>query len=326
MLFGGATMEILEVIELKKYFNTKAEFLQKSCVVKAVDNVSFKIMEGEILGLVGESGCGKTTCGKTVLKIYEPDSGKILFRGEDITRLGRREMRSYRTKMGIVYQDPFGSLDPRMTVGSIISEPMEIHNLYPKSERHDKIKEIMEKVGLTSEQMNRYPHEFSGGQRQRIGIARTLALNPEFVVADEPVSALDVSIQAQILNLMQDLQKEFGFTYLFITHDLSVIKHICDRVGVMYVGKIVEMAPKKALFKNPKHPYAEALLSAVPSVNPKIRQKHIILEGDVPSPINPPSGCRFHERCFKKIGKICETKEPELIEVGKNHFVACHLY
>jgi len=319
-------MEILEVIELKKYFNTKAEFLQKSCVVKAVDNVSFKIMEGEILGLVGESGCGKTTCGKTVLKIYEPDSGKILFRGEDITRLGRREMRSYRTKMGIVYQDPFGSLDPRMTVGSIISEPMEIHNLYPKSERHDKIKEIMEKVGLTSEQMNRYPHEFSGGQRQRIGIARTLALNPEFVVADEPVSALDVSIQAQILNLMQDLQKEFGFTYLFITHDLSVIKHICDRVGVMYVGKIVEMAPKKALFKNPKHPYAEALLSAVPSVNPKIRQKHIILEGDVPSPINPPSGCRFHERCFKKIGKICETKEPELIEVGKNHFVACHLY
>jgi len=319
-------MEILEVIELKKYFNTKAEFLQKSCVVKAVDNVSFKIMEGEILGLVGESGCGKTTCGKTVLKIYEPDSGKILFRGEDITHLGRREMRSYRTKMGIVYQDPFGSLDPRMTVGSIISEPMEIHNLYPKSERHDKIKEIMEKVGLTSEQMNRYPHEFSGGQRQRIGIARTLALNPEFVVADEPVSALDVSIQAQILNLMQDLQKEFGFTYLFITHDLSVIKHICDRVGVMYVGKIVEIAPKKALFKNPKHPYTEALLSAVPSVNPKIRQKHIILEGDVPSPINPPSGCRFHERCFKKIGKICETKEPELIEVGKNHFVACHLY
>ncbi len=319
-------MEILEVIELKKYFNTKAEFLQKSCVVKAVDNVSFKIMEGEILGLVGESGCGKTTCGKTVLKIYEPDSGKIIFRGDDITHLGRKEMRSYRTKMGIVYQDPFGSLDPRMTVGSIISEPMEIHNLYPKSERDDKVKEIMEKVGLTSEQMNRYPHEFSGGQRQRIGIARTLALNPEFVVADEPVSALDVSIQAQILNLMQDLQKEFGFTYLFITHDLSVIKHICDRVGVMYVGKMVEMAPKKALFKNPKHPYTEALLSAVPSVNPKVRQKHIILEGDVPSPINPPSGCRFHERCFKKIGKICETKEPELIEVGKNHFVACHLY
>ena len=319
-------MEILEVIELKKYFNTKAEFLQKSCVVKAVDNVSFKIMEGEILGLVGESGCGKTTCGKTVLKIYEPDSGKIIFRGDDITHLGRKEMRSYRTKMGIVYQDPFGSLDPRMTVGSIISEPMEIHNLYPKSERDDKVKEIMEKVGLTSEQMNRYPHEFSGGQRQRIGIARTLALNPEFVVADEPVSALDVSIQAQILNLMQDLQKEFGFTYLFITHDLSVIKHICDRVGVMYVGKIVEMAPKKALFKNPKHPYTEALLSAVPSVNPKVRQKHIILEGDVPSPINPPSECRFHERCFKKIGKICETKEPELIEVGKNHFVACHLY
>lgn len=319
-------MEILEIIELKKYFRTKAEFLQKSCVVRAVDNVSFKIMEGEVLGLVGESGCGKTTCGKTVLKIYEPDSGKIIFKGEDITNLKREEMRKYRTKMGIVYQDPFGSLDPRMTVGSIISEPMEIHNLYPKAERADKVLEIMEKVGLTAEQMNRYPHEFSGGQRQRIGIARTLALNPEFVVADEPVSALDVSIQAQILNLMQDLQKEFQFTYLFITHDLSVIKHICDRVGVMYVGKIVEMAPKKELFKNPKHPYTEALLSAVPSVNPKARTKHIILEGDVPSPINPPSGCRFHERCFKKIGKICETKEPGLIEVGKNHCVACHLY
>ncbi|HII94705.1 MAG TPA: dipeptide ABC transporter ATP-binding protein [Candidatus Methanofastidiosum sp.] len=319
-------MEILEVIELKKYFHTKAEFLKKSDIVRAVDNVSFKIMEGEILGLVGESGCGKTTCGKTILKIYEPDSGKILFRGEDITNLKRNEMREYRKRMGIVYQDPFGSLDPRMTVGSIISEPMEIHNLYPKKDREEKVQEILEKVGLTSEQMNRYPHEFSGGQRQRIGIARTLAVNPEFVVADEPVSALDVSIQAQILNLMQDLQNEFGFTYLFITHDLSVIKHICDRVAVMYVGKIVEMAPKKELFKNPLHPYTEALLSAVPTVNPKLRRKEIILEGDVPSPINPPTGCRFHERCFKKIGKICETKEPELIESGKNHFVACHLY
>ncbi|NPV49774.1 MAG: dipeptide ABC transporter ATP-binding protein [Candidatus Methanofastidiosum sp.] len=319
-------MEILEIIELKKYFNTKAEFLKKPDVIKAVDNVSFKIMEGEILGLVGESGCGKTTCGKTILKIYEPDGGKIIFRGEDITHLKREEMRAYRRKMGIVYQDPFGSLDPRMTVGSIISEPMDIHNLYPKADREKKVLEIMEKVGLTPEQINRYPHEFSGGQRQRIGLARTLAVNPEFVVADEPVSALDVSIQAQILNLMQDLQKEFGFTYLFITHDLSVIKHICDRVAVMYVGKIVEMAPKKELFKNPLHPYTEALLSAVPTVNPKLRKKEIILQGDVPSPINPPSGCRFHERCFKKIGKICETKEPPLVESGKNHFVACHLY
>jgi len=319
-------MEILEVIELKKYFKTKAEFLKKSDIIKAVDNVSFKIMEGEILGLVGESGCGKTTCGKTVLKIYEPDGGKIIFRGEDITNLNRNEMREYRKKMGIVYQDPFGSLDPRMTVGSIISEPMEIHNLYPKKDMEEKVLEIMEKVGLTSEQINRYPHEFSGGQRQRIGIARTLALNPEFVVADEPVSALDVSIQAQILNLMQDLQREFDFTYLFITHDLSVIKHICDRVAIMYVGKIVEMAPKKELFKKPLHPYTEALLSAVPTVNPKLRRKEIILQGDVPSPINPPTGCRFHERCFKKIGKICETKEPPLVESGKNHFVACHLY
>jgi len=268
----------------------------------------------------------KNNMWKTILKIYEPDSGKIIYRGDDITNLSRSEMRKYRKKMSIIYQDPFGSLDPRMTIGGIISEPMEVHNLYSKREREKKVIELMEKVGLTSEQINRYPHEFSGGQRQRIGIARALAVNPEFIVADEPVSALDVSIQAQILNLMQDLQKEFGFTCLFITHDLSVIKHICDRVAVMYVGKIVEIAPKKELFTNPKHPYTEALLSAVPVPNPKIKRKEIILEGDVPSPINPPSGCRFHERCFKKIGEVCETKEPELKKVGKGHYVACHLY
>jgi len=319
-------MTLLEIQELKKYFNIGGGLLKKPDVVKAVDNVSFKIEEGEILGLVGESGCGKTTCGKTILKIYEPDSGKIIYRGDDITNLSRSEMRKYRKKMSIIYQDPFGSLDPRMTIGGIISEPMEVHNLYSKREREKKVIELMEKVGLTSEQINRYPHEFSGGQRQRIGIARALAVNPEFIVADEPVSALDVSIQAQILNLMQDLQKEFGFTCLFITHDLSVIKHICDRVAVMYVGKIVEIAPKKELFTNPKHPYTEALLSAVPVPNPKIKRKEIILEGDVPSPINPPSGCRFHERCFKKIGEVCETKEPELKKVGKGHYVACHLY
>ncbi|MCK4310965.1 MAG: ABC transporter ATP-binding protein, partial [Methanomicrobia archaeon] len=219
--------------------------MKKPEVVKAVDNVSFTIEEGEILGLVGESGCGKTTCGKTILKLYEPNSGKILYRGDDITHLNRSQMRKYRRKMSIIYQDPFGSLDPRMTVGGIVSEPMEVHKLYPKKEREKKVLELMEMVGLTAEQMNRYPHEFSGGQRQRIGIARTLAVDPEFIIADEPVSALDVSIQAQILNLMQDLQKELKFTCLFITHDLSVIKHICDRVAVMYVGKIVEMAPKK---------------------------------------------------------------------------------
>jgi len=319
-------MTLLEIQELKKYFNIGGGLLKKPDILKAVDNVSFKIEEGEILGLVGESGCGKTTCGKTILKIYEPDSGKIIYRGDDITNLSRSEMRKYRKKMSIIYQDPFGSLDPRMTIGGIISEPMEVHNLYSKREREKKVIELMEKVGLTSEQINRYPHEFSGGQRQRIGIARALAVNPEFIVADEPVSALDVSIQAQILNLMQDLQKEFGFTCLFITHDLSVIKHICDRVAVMYVGKIVEIAPKKELFTNPKHPYTEALLSAVPVPNPKIKRKEIILEGDVPSPINPPSGCRFHERCFKKIGELCETKEPELKKVGKDHYVACHLY
>ena len=319
-------MTLLEIQELKKYFNIGGGLLKKPDILKAVDNVSFKIEEGEILGLVGESGCGKTTCGKTILKIYEPDSGKIIYRGDDITNLSRSEMRKYRKKMSIIYQDPFGSLDPRMTIGGIISEPMEVHNLYSKREREKKVIELMEKVGLTSEQINRYPHEFSGGQRQRIGIARALAVNPEFIVADEPVSALDVSIQAQILNLMQDLQKEFGFTCLFITHDLSVIKHICDRVAVMYVGKIVEIAPKKELFTNPKHPYTEALLSAVPVPNPKIKRKEIILEGDVPSPINPPSGCRFHERCFKKIGEVCEIKEPELKKVGKGHYVACHLY
>ncbi|MCK4433084.1 MAG: ABC transporter ATP-binding protein [Methanomicrobia archaeon] len=319
-------MTLLEIKELKKYFNIGGGFMKKPEVVKAVDNVSFTIEEGEILGLVGESGCGKTTCGKTILKLYEPNSGKILYRGDDITHLNRSQMRKYRRKMSIIYQDPFGSLDPRMTVGGIVSEPMEVHKLYPKKEREKKVLELMEMVGLTAEQMNRYPHEFSGGQRQRIGIARTLAVDPEFIIADEPVSALDVSIQAQILNLMQDLQKELKFTCLFITHDLSVIKHICDRVAVMYVGKIVEMAPKKELFNNPKHPYTEALLSAVPVPNPKIKRKEILLEGDVPSPINPPSGCRFHPRCFKKVGKICETKEPELKDAGKKHYVACHLY
>jgi len=316
-------MVMLEIEGLKKYFYVGGGFLKKPKVSRAVDDVSFIIEEGETLGLVGESGCGKTTCGKTILKLYEPDGGKITFRGEDITHLNRSEMRKYRCDMSIIYQDPFGSLDPRMNIGGIISEPMEVHNLYSKSEREDKVTEIMEKVGLTPEQINRYPHEFSGGQRQRIGIARALAVDPDFIVADEPVSALDVSIQAQILNLMQDLQKEFGFTYLFITHDLSVIKHICDRIAVMYVGKIVEMAEKSQLFNNPLHPYTEALLSAVPVPNPKFKRKEIILTGDVPSTTNPPSGCRFHPRC--PIAKeICSQKEPDFIDKGNRHFAACH--
>ncbi|MBU7032458.1 MAG: ABC transporter ATP-binding protein [Theionarchaea archaeon] len=316
-------MVMLEIEGLKKYFHVGGGFLKKPKVSRAVDDVSFIIEEGETLGLVGESGCGKTTCGKTILKLYEPDGGKITFRGEDITHLNRSEMRKYRRDMSIIYQDPFGSLDPRMNIGGIISEPMEVHNLYPKSEREDKVMEIMEKVGLTPEQINRYPHEFSGGQRQRIGIARALAVDPDFIVADEPVSALDVSIQAQILNLMQDLQKEFGFTYLFITHDLSVIKHICDRIAVMYVGKIVEMTEKSQLFDNPLHPYTEALLSAVPVPNPRFKRKEIILTGDVPSTTNPPPGCRFHPRC-PIAKKICSQKEPEFIDKGNGHFAACH--
>lgn len=317
-------MKLLEIEELVKYFYVGGGLLKKPEINRAVDSVSFAIDEGETLGLVGESGCGKTTCGKTILKLYEPNSGKIIYKGEDITYLNRSQMRKHRREMSIIYQDPFGSLDPRMSVGGIISEPMEVHDLYPKKEREEKVVEIMGKVGLTPEQMNRYPHEFSGGQRQRIGIARSLAVDPEFIVADEPVSALDVSIQAQILNLMQDLQKEFGFTYLFVTHDLSVIKHICDRVAVMYVGKIVEMASKKELFSDPKHPYTEALLSAVPVPNPRMKERGIILRGEVPSTTNPPSGCRFHPRCWLA-EEICSEKEPVYEDKGGGHFAACHI-
>ncbi|MGD2250027.1 MAG: ABC transporter ATP-binding protein [Candidatus Methanofastidiosia archaeon] len=316
-------MTLLEIDDLVKYFEVGGGLFTKPDLNRAVDHVSFTIDEGETLGLVGESGCGKTTCGKTILKLYEPNGGKIIYGGEDITFLSRKEMRKYRRQMSIIYQDPFGSLDPRMTVGGIISEPMEVHNLYSEEEREDKVIEIMEKVGLTREQINRYPHEFSGGQRQRIGIGRALAVDPEFIVADEPVSALDVSIQAQILNLMQDLQDEFGFTYLFITHDLSVIKHICDRVAVMYVGKTVELAENDELFDNPLHPYTEALLSAVPVPNPEFKRKEIILKGDVPSTTHPPSGCRFHPRCMYA-KDICAQKEPVFEDKGRGHFVACH--
>ena len=316
-------MKLLEVQGLKKYFPVGGGMLKKPEMNRAVDDVSFVIEEGETLGLVGESGCGKTTCGKTILKLYEPNGGKILFKGEDITFLNRKEMRKYRQDMSIIYQDPYGSLDPRMSVGGIIAEPMEVHNLYSKQEREEKVQELMEKVGLTPEQMNRYPHEFSGGQRQRIGIARSLAVDPDFVVADEPVSALDVSIQAQILNLMQDLQREFEFTILFVTHDLSVIKHISNRVAVMYVGKIVEMTSRKELFAHQLHPYTEALLSAVPVPNPKFRRKEIILKGDVPSTTRPPSGCRFHTRCMYAKG-ICSEQEPVFEDKGGGHFVACH--
>jgi len=317
--------KLIEVKNLKKWFWTGGVLLGKKEAVRAVDDVSFYIKKREVLGLVGESGCGKTTCGKVILKIVDPTAGSIYFDGHDITHLERKEMIKLRRKMMIIYQDPFGSLDPRMTVGATIAEPIEVHNIASKKEKEKKVIEIMGKVGLTPDQVNRYPHEFSGGQRQRIGIARALATNPEFIVADEPVSALDVSIQAQIINLLQDLQKEFGLTLLFIAHDLSVIKHISDRVAVMYLGKIVEMAPKKELFDNSKHPYTEALLSAIPIPNPRLRKKGTILMGDVPSPINLPPGCRFHTRC-RYVKSICRENEPELKDIGNGHLTACHLF
>ncbi|MEA1939789.1 MAG: oligopeptide/dipeptide ABC transporter ATP-binding protein [Candidatus Caldatribacteriota bacterium] len=317
--------KLIEVNNLKKWFLTGGSTYKKRESVKAVDGVSLYIEKKEILSLVGESGCGKTTCGKTILRILNPTGGNIFFNGQDVTHLRKKEMLKYRKRMMIIYQDPFGSLDPRMTIGATIAEPMEVHNIVPKKEREEKIIEIMEKVGLLPDQINRYPHEFSGGQRQRIGIARALATNPEFLVADEPVSALDVSIQAQIINLLKDLQKEFGLTLLFVAHDLSVVKHISDRVAVMYLGKIVETAPKKELFDNPQHPYTKALLSAIPAPDPKLRKTGQILTGDVPSPINPPSGCRFHTRC-PYVKKICKEEEPKLACTKNDHYVACHLF
>ena len=316
---------MIEVKNLKKWFMTGGVRFGKKEAVRAVDDVSFSIKKGEVLGLVGESGCGKTTCGKVILRILDPTAGNIYFDGHDITHLKRREMKQFRKRMMIIYQDPFGSLDPRMTIRKTIAEPMVVHNIIPKKKKEERVVEIMRKVGLTPDQMNRYPHEFSGGQRQRIGIARALATNPDFIVADESVSALDVSIQAQILNLLQDLQKEFKITLLFIAHDLSVIKHISDRVAVMYLGKIVEMAPKKELFDDTKHPYTKALLSAIPVPNPKLRKKGRILMGDVPSPINPPSGCRFHPRCTHRMD-ICDKEIPLLKEQNKDQLVACYLY
>jgi peptide/nickel transport system ATP-binding protein/oligopeptide transport system ATP-binding protein len=316
---------LIEVQNLKKWFWAGSAFGGPKQAVRAVDDVSFSIARREILGLVGESGCGKTTCGKVILRIHEPTSGRILYGSEDITHIKRKDLIRLKEKMMIIYQDPFGSLDPRMTIGRAIAEPMEVHKTFSRNERIEKVKDLMEKVGLSSDQVNRYPHEFSGGQRQRIGIARALATDPEFVVADESVSALDVSIQAQIINLLKDLQEEFGLTMLFIAHDLSVIKHISDRVAVMYVGKLVETAPKGTLFSNPKHPYTIALLSAIPVPDPKKKKKGQILMGDVPSPVNPPSGCRFHTRC-PHVMPICRQTEPPMIALSDSHRVACYLY
>jgi len=318
---------LVEVKDLKKYFWMGSGPFKKKEAIKAVDNVSFYIKKKEILGLVGESGCGKTTCGKLILRLIEPTAGSIYFEGHNISHLKQKNMKEDRKKMMIIYQDPYGSLDPRMTIGATIAEPLEVHKLFStKEEKENRIIELMDKVGLTPDQINRYPHEFSGGQRQRIGIARALATNPIFIVADEPVSALDVSIQAQIINLLKDLQKDFGLTLLFITHDLSVIKQISDRVVVMYAGKIVELAPTDELFKKQFHPYTKTLVAAIPVPNPLLRTQAVELKGEVPSLIHPPSGCRFHPRCSKCDGVSCSETEPVLKEVEKNHFVACHLY
>jgi len=317
--------KLIEVKNLKKWFYVGKVVAGKREALRAVDGVSFFINNKEVLGLVGESGCGKTTCGKMLLRIIDPTSGSIFFDNEEITYLAKQKMKRFRRRMMIIYQDPFGSLDPRMRIGKAISEPLEVHNIGTPHEREERVAELMEKVGLSPDQISRYPHEFSGGQRQRIGIARALATNPEFIVADESVSALDVSIQAQIINLLKELQEEFGLTLLFVAHDLSVVKHICDRVAVMYLGKIMELADKKSLFSNPKHPYTQALLSAIPIPDPTKRKEQEILMGDVPSPVNPPTGCRFHTRC-PQVMDICKQEEPPLREVKPGYHVACHLY
>jgi len=316
---------LLEVKHLKKYFPIKGGVFSKTIGhVYAVDDVSFALHRGETLGLVGESGCGKSTTGRTILRLIEPTAGEIHFEDQNITELGKSEMRALRREMQIIFQDPYASLNPRMTIGSIIGEPLEIHKIAKGAEKEERVATLLQKVGLRAEDMRKYPHEFSGGQRQRIGIARALALNPKLIICDEPVSALDVSIQAQVLNLLGDLQEEFGLSYLFIAHNLNVVEHISNRVAVMYLGKIVELASDKELYENPQHPYTEALLSAVPIPDPTVKKKRIILQGDVPSPINPPSGCHFHTRCPYK-EKICEEVEPVFKDIGGGHWVACHL-
>jgi oligopeptide transport system ATP-binding protein len=316
---------LLEVKNLKKYFPIKKGIISRVVAnVKAVDGVDFTVKKGETLGLVGESGCGKSTTGRVILKLLEPTEGEVRFEGKDVAKLNKHEMRELRREMQIIFQDPYASLNPRMTVGDIIGEAYDIHGLLKGREREEKVLELLDVVGLRSQHIRRYPHEFSGGQRQRIGIARALAVNPKLIICDEPVSALDVSIQAQVINLMQDLQKQFGLTYIFIAHDLSVVKHISDRVAVMYLGKIVELADKNVLYNSPQHPYTQALLSAIPVPDPEYKRERILLEGDVPSPVNPPSGCRFHTRC-REAQPICKEVVPEFKDLGGGHFCACHM-
>ncbi|MBN1486609.1 MAG: dipeptide ABC transporter ATP-binding protein [Anaerolineae bacterium] len=322
------TREIaLHVEGLKKYFPIRRGIFQSHVGdVKAVDGVSFDVYKGETLGLVGESGCGKTTTGRTIIRLYEPTDGKVIFKGKDLAKLSSNEMRHMRKSMQMIFQDPYASLNPRMSVFGIVGEPLEVFQLANRQERRERVAELLELVGLNPDFMTRYPHEFSGGQRQRIGLARALALNPDLVVCDEPISALDVSIQAQVVNLLEDLQDKLGLTYVFIAHDLSMVRHISDRVAVMYLGKIVELTDRSTLYANPLHPYTQALLSAVPVPDPVIEEKRqrILLEGDLPSPANPPKGCNFNTRCPKAID-ICHEVEPEMVEVQPNHFCACHL-
>lgn len=318
---------LLQVEDLKKYFPIKGGIFGKKTLkhVKAVDGVSFDVLEGETFGIVGESGCGKSTTGRTILRLLEPTAGKILFQGRNIADLNKSEMRKLRKDIQIIFQDPFASLNPRMKIKETIEEPLINFGVTDRNEREKRVLEVADQVGLTKAQLARFPHEFSGGQRQRIGIARALISKPKLIIADEPVSALDVSIQSQVLNLMRDLQKEFGLTYIFISHDLSVVKHFCDRIGVMYLGKMVEIADKHSLYEKPLHPYAEALLSALPSSHPLQKKNRIILKGDVPSPSNPPGGCTFHPRCFSCMD-VCKTVKPTLRQVQDQHFVSCHLY
>ncbi|HSP46526.1 MAG TPA: dipeptide ABC transporter ATP-binding protein [Clostridiaceae bacterium] len=318
--------DLLVVKNLKKYFPIKGGFLKRTIgQVHAVEDVTFTIKKGETLGIVGESGCGKSTTGRTILKLLEKTSGEVFYKGRDIYAMPHAELRKLRTEMQIVFQDPYSSLNPRKTVAQIVGEALLQHKLVEnKKQANERVSEVIEKCGLAPYHIRRYPHEFSGGQRQRIGIARALALNPEFIVCDEPVSALDVSIQSQVINLLTDLQQEMGLTYMFISHDLSVVKHISDRIGVMYLGSLVELAEKNEMYKNPLHPYSQALLSAIPIPDPTVKRNRIILKGDIPSPAKPPSGCTFHTRCPYVMDR-CKSEIPILKEVERGHFVACHL-